>query len=124
MSPNTIVLAKLIGPILLLTGLGIALNKDLIKKMLEDFGKNYGLMFFVGIISMILGMIIVQAHTIWTSVPAIIITIFGWMATVKGALLVTCPQHMMKLTKNMKKFTDFYILIGIIYMGTSVPRKY
>ncbi len=124
MSPNTIVLAKLLGPIFVFAGLGIAVNKKLMKKIVEDFGKNYGMLYFMGMFTMIVGMIMVITHTIWTSIPAGIITVFGWMAAIKGALLMVIPDHLMKLSKKMSKTTDLYVLIGIIWVGLGIYIGY
>ena len=124
MSPNTIVLAKLVGPIMVFAGLGIAINKKLIKELLEDFIKSTGLMFLAGMFAAVIGMLMVTSHTLWNSVPAVILTVLGWMSVLKGALLMISPQHMIQLTKKMKKMTDAYVVIGIIYVGLGLYLGY
>ena len=63
------------------------------------------LMLAHGFITLILGLIIITLHPQWFMGPGVITTVIGWLACVKGAMLLWCPQGMIK-TFPLKMFNN------------------
>jgi uncharacterized protein YjeT (DUF2065 family) len=117
---ETQVLAEIIGPIALIAGLSLHLNKAIYQKLIQEFMKSPALMYLSGFMALVIGLLMVQYHNEWSGgLPVIIITLFGWLAVFKGAGLMMMPDKMKELTNsialNNQKLTYasyFYIVVG------------
>lgn len=96
-------LAKLIGPYIILIGAALALNIRAFLRIEEDFFKNAALLFLTGLITFVSGLAIVLIHNLWAADWRVLITVFGWIALIKGAWLVIMPDTAMKLGKVFVK---------------------
>lgn len=71
----------------------------------------------VGILTLILGIILVMNHNVWVKDWTVVVTILSWWLLVKGFLLVYFPNRIVKPTKNILKQTNYYYLVVIINAG-------
>ena len=100
---TSIFIAKILGPILLIVATGITVNRDLFHKALQDFYQKEALMFYNGILALIVSLMIVVSHNIWVADWNIIITIFGWLGIAKGILLIIFPNIARKIMQFYQK---------------------
>jgi hypothetical protein len=54
-----------------------------------------------GVVALALGLTLVGLHNIWNSPPAIVISLFGWLTTLRGAALLISPQALTELWSRM-----------------------
>jgi hypothetical protein len=101
-------LSKLIAKIASVTYLsasaGAFFGADYYRKIADDFFSNAGLTYVAGFITVVIGFLIVNYHNRWTKNWTILITILGWLALLKGILLIAFPQFVHTLSERM--FTD------------------
>lgn len=112
---HSLLLAKIMGPTLLVLGLGFLVNPDHFRKMIKDFIKSEGLMFMASFCSLILGMIVVSMHNVWTTPWQAIISLLGWMTLVKGIVVALLPKqthHLAKMAKN----SGSYMIASLIWV--------
>ncbi len=102
MDLTTIFFSRMLGPALMIIGLGVLLNRKIYRKVMKDFSKNAALVYLGGVFALFLGLVIVLFHNVWEASLAVIITIYGWGGIVKGAWLIMFP-------KSVAKFTDAYV---------------
>ncbi len=118
MMENSIVLAGVIGPYLIIVGVGLWLNLKTCQNIIKSFEDNAGLIYLAGIITLLLGIIIVNIHNVWELSWALIITLIGWIALLKGAALLICPKKLIKATevfhKNDAVLATHIIIIVVI----------
>ncbi|MCD6109470.1 hypothetical protein J7J83_01805 [bacterium] len=88
----SILVAKLYGAILLAFGLGLLFNSTYYKKTITEMLKDKGYILFGGMFALIIGLLLVMNHNIWEWSWVVIITIVGWIALIKGILLIVYPQ--------------------------------
>ena len=81
---TSIFLAKLIGPVALLMGLVILLDPTRVRTMAREVLQGEAFIFLSGIITLPIGLALVNTHNIWTSDWRVLITLFGWMAVAAG----------------------------------------
>ena len=75
------------------------------------------MMTFGGVMSLVLGLLVVLSHNIWTGWE-IIITIFGWLAIGKGVLYLLLPDFSNDLVKHFNTENIFNIsAFGNIVLG-------
>ena len=89
---TSVFIAKVFGPAYLILAVGMLANRDILRKVMEDFGKNAALVFFIGLFTLFLGMVIVLLHNVWVADWRVLITIFGWGGLIKGIWLTVFPN--------------------------------
>ena len=114
---NSILLAKFIGTYFIVIGVGLVFNLKVYRKVLEDFFKNSALVYVTGLITFIVGLAIVLSHNIWVADWRVIITVSGWMALIKGALLIILPGTLVKITEAYVKNINLLVVPGIIMLA-------
>lgn len=114
----SILLAKFIGPFIIIIGMGLFVNLKVFSKIIEDFSKSPGLIYVIGLGTFIAGLAIVLFHNLWVANWRVIITIFGWVALIKGVWLVILPQTTVKITeeylKNIRLVLMFWAIIVMV----------
>ena len=80
-------------------GVGILVNPGFYKKLFEDFIENAAVMYLGGIMALLVGYLILAFHNTWTGGFSVIITIFGWLAMIKGLVILIRPKIMIALSK-------------------------
>jgi len=85
-------------------------NACALKPILEEMLQSPGLMFVTGVIAMIVGVLIVISHNIWTLDWRVIITLIGWTSLIKGTIRVVIPQYVDIIDKKwMLSNASYYI---------------
>ncbi len=106
----------------LAVGIGILINHDFYKKLLEDFSENAFALYLGGIAALVIGYLIVAFHNTWTKDLSVIITIIGWIALIKGILILIRPKIMIALTKAIVKKEGFLKIeaVAVIIIGLAL----
>ena len=94
---NIRIIARIVGPVMLASSIGMFLNLHTYKGMVEEFAKSQGLCYLGGFTALIMGLVILQFHHQWEAGWPVLITILGWIATLKGALLMLFPGMMLSV---------------------------
>src|ERR1043165_9006448 len=81
---TSIFLAKLIGPVCLVIGLALLIDRAAFRTLANEFLASPALMFLSGVITMPAGLAIVLTHNVWAGDWRILITILGWLALLRG----------------------------------------
>lgn len=103
-------------------GIGMLINPDIYKKLFEDFIDNGTALYFGGIMALVIGYLLVTFHNTWTKDFSVIITVLGWIALLKGILILVRPKAMIALTKaiikkesTLKIMSVFVIIVGLLF---------
>ena len=81
---TSIFLAKLIGPVALLMGLVMLLDPARVRTMAREVMQGEAFIFMSGVITLPIGLALVNAHNVWALDWRVLITLFGWMAVAAG----------------------------------------
>ena len=106
---NSIFLAQILGPYLVIVGIGIFLNPKNCQRVAHEYTQSAALIYFGGIMALFFGLLIILFHNVWTVHWAIIITLLGWIGLIKGACLIIIPER-------VKNF-------ALRYQGSTRPLK-
>lgn len=115
---NSAVLARIIGPILIIVAVGVLLNLRNYRKLLDEFPASTSLLYLGGLMSLVFGILIVQFHNVWKLDWPLIITILGWGGVVKGALIMVFPKAVSRLADPYKKHTG--LVIGWVLVALAI----
>src|SRR5688572_10715214 len=90
---TSIFLARLIGPISLVGGISLFLNRADYKAMAQEFLRSPALIYLSGLLTMTAGLAVVLNHNLWVADWRVLPTIFGWLATLGGAARIALPRQ-------------------------------
>jgi len=105
----------------LATGFGMLLNPHFYEKAINEMIDNEGVLFLGGIMTLIVGFIIVDFKGIggW----AWVITFFGYLTVFKGLFLLLIPEKsadlsrfVIKKTKVLQMVSSAILLFGIVFL--------
>lgn len=121
---TSIYLAKLMGPVIAVAGLGFLVNRPAVIAMAEDFVNSRSMIFMSGIFALIGGLAIVNAHNVWVADWPVIITIFGWLAIVGGIVRMTMPELTRSIASKMMGYTQFLTVKAILLIALGAWLSY
>lgn len=113
---TSILIAKIIGIIYLSFGLGILINTKLYQKLLEQLLIDPSIRILGGFMAIIIGILILEYHNVWEANWTVVISIIGWVALIKGVLLLTFPKFITiakPLFDNEKKLRFLAIFVAV-----------
>ncbi|MFC1454620.1 hypothetical protein ACFLQI_00845 [Candidatus Undinarchaeota archaeon] len=117
----SILFAKIASLMFLSLGVGALFDKNLYKKIMDDTFKNTALTFFLGAATVVLSMLILNYHNIWSSDWTVVITLFGWIGLIKGIVIMAFPKSIKGFgtkvfTSGIAKIIPYTsIIIGLIF---------
>ena len=123
---TSILIAKLIGPVLLVAAIAMLADTKDLQEMAREFLKDRALIYVTGVLAMLGGLAIVNNHNIWIADWPVIITLFGWAMIIGGAVRMALPSAVRSIggaiTKNptmMRVAGAVWALVGafLIYKG-------
>ena len=88
-------LARLWGLYLIIISLSFLFNRKGLEVIITIVS-NRALVILGGFISLLIGIIMVVIHNVWTPDWRIILTLFGWLAIIKGVVYINWPELALK----------------------------
>ena len=112
---TSIFLAKLIGPILAVIGLGLLINRAGYQAVAEEVVKSRVQLWLSGVLALTAGLAIVLSHNEWDLSWEVIITIIGWLAILRGLLRLLIPQQIGDfLTRVLARGPQVLTGVGVV----------
>ncbi|MEP1209289.1 MAG: hypothetical protein ABJM29_05675 [Rhizobiaceae bacterium] len=88
---NSILIAKLMGPVLLVVSVAMLKDPEDLLSMGQEFLKSRALIFITGVLALVCGLAVVNAHNIWSASWPLLITLFGWAMLIGGVIRIALP---------------------------------
>ena len=90
-------IARLMGPVLLVIGIGMVMGMltegDGYSSLLKEFISSRALIFITGVLALVAGVAIVNAHNHWVPDWRVVITVLGWLFILRGIMNFVFPDH-------------------------------
>jgi len=116
---TSILTARILGVIYLSFGVGVLLNWKNYKKVILDLLDTTSYMVLAGMIAVGIGVSILSFHNILTNDWTILITLIGWIGTIKGVLLLLFPTKMIIYRPLLQaEYFRWLILLVTLPLGT------
>lgn len=116
-------LAELLGWYLLILSLVMLIRKDVIKGVLKGVLAQEPLIFILGILTTLLGLMIVITHNLWIMNWPVAITIFGWMTLLGGIMRMSNPAKVARLGTHFIE-SPSYMIFSFINLAFSLFLLY
>ena len=119
-------IARMLGLYIIIVVSIMLLKPGYIKRYIEEFSKNTGVILLAGIFTIFFGLAIILTHNIWAWNWTVIITIVGWIGLIKGIWLLAFPDSVSKLSDfyaKAKLFPTVHLVVALLigiyltYMG-------
>jgi hypothetical protein len=92
----TLHLATAYGVGIVIVALAALTGAARLAAVLADFERSPGLSFIAALFAIVLGLVLVMLHNLWTDPAAVVVTLLGWLVLFKGALILAAPEGLMK----------------------------
>jgi hypothetical protein len=96
---NAILVARLLGPVLLVIGLTVLAQPERIRALAREFLEGEALLFLSGLSTLLAGLAIVNARPGWNGWPAVV-SIFGWLMVLAGVARLAFPDPLKALGRR------------------------
>jgi hypothetical protein len=91
MTPSTFI-ARILGPVLVIVGIGLLLEGDTLRTMADEFLHSAALIYLSGVITLAVGLAILNVHHLWVRDWRVLLTILGWLFLIGGIFRVLAPS--------------------------------
>jgi hypothetical protein len=116
----SVFIARLIGPVMVVAGLAVLLKRRDFAAMAEDFLASRGLMFLGGLLVMLAGLAIVLAHNVWAADWRVVVTLFGWLLVIAGAIRILEPPFLYAGARAVLRHSAMATLTGAIWLALGI----
>jgi hypothetical protein len=119
---RSLFLAKLIGPLFLTIGLGLLVNQNTYWGMINEIIRHPTplgsmLIYLSGLLSMLAGLAMVNAHSVWVRDWRVLITVLGWLMLIGGIVRIALPDIGLKVGSALYTSSTTLPIIAAISLG-------
>ncbi len=119
---QSVFLAKVMGLYLLIVHAAVLLKRKQFAGLAKEFDANPAIVFLSGLFALILGLLIVVSHNVWTADWRAIITVIGWLAVAKGVIRILFPEKLATLAIDSSSLK--WTLAVIVLLGLGICLTY
>jgi hypothetical protein len=109
-------IGRLIGPLFLVMGLGMMAEAETVRALSAEFLSNLSLIYLAGMLALVAGLAIVNAHNLWVADWRVIITILGWLSVIGGVIRLLFPAQVQTLGAGMISNPHAMVVGGVILL--------
>jgi uncharacterized protein YjeT (DUF2065 family) len=106
--------ARVLGPWLAIVPGIIALRAPAMGALASDFFKSDLFVWFAGALLLFGGLLIIAFHQYWSSVAAVMISLFGWILALRGVLLMAAPDLYERAAMSMGAISLVRLIFGAL----------
>ena len=114
---TSILIARLIGPILVVVGLTVLVDPKGLRDMGREFMASRAMIFMSGFLTLLAGLVIVNTHNVWRGGWPVVITLLGWLLVAGGIFRIGFPALVTSLGEAMLARTTLLRVIGVVQVA-------
>ena len=108
----TILVAKILGIYLVVSGLFLIIRGKTIPHLLKDFFDHPATVYLTGIILIFLSSMYLIQYNVWDGTWRALVTLFAWLVMLKGLAYIFVPQALGEA--SIKRFKGLFGVYGLI----------
>ena len=106
--------ARVLGPYLVIVALAALVRASDMATLLAEFEADSVWPWVTGAFVLLSGLIVVALHQNWRGAAAIVVSVLGWLTTVKGLLLLVVPQRYLSFGDSVVNAKGWWLAIMAI----------
>ncbi|KKS03922.1 MAG: hypothetical protein UU58_C0013G0009 [Candidatus Nomurabacteria bacterium GW2011_GWA2_41_25] len=107
----TILVAKILGIYLVVSGLFLILKGKTVPHLLKDFFDHPAIVYLTGVILIFLSSTYLIQYNVWDGTWKTVVTFFVWLVMLKGLAYIFAPQMLNEIA--VKKFRNTFGIYGL-----------
>jgi len=107
-------IARLLGPVLGVIGVSILLNEQIYAAIVIEAVHSPTLIYFSGLLSLPIGIAILNVHRAWTADWRVVVTILGWLFTLGGIMRILLPHLTARLGEATFSSAAAIPIVGVV----------
>jgi hypothetical protein len=119
-SPSTIMIARIAGPYLLISGAAVALRGRDVAMLVEEFARAPSLVFLTGALTLLAGLIMLAVHQRWGTLGETVVSLVGWLVVLRGFMLLATPNLAFRLADDVLGTQQTIAIVGSVFAGLGV----
>lgn len=112
---TTLFLATVMGWYLVIVSLLFIAYYKHITSVISDMMSNQSLFFVLGIMTLILGLLLVASHNVWIMGWPVVITLLSWMVFISAVLRLYCPAIVLKIGPSLTQHPTRIRMLGLVF---------
>lgn len=109
-----LMVTRILAVMYILVGISGLVGEFEFKDFMKNLEKSPALTFFMGVMAVLIGMLILSKHSVWTSDWTVLVTFVGWAAVIKGAIYIMFPKSLLKSSQKMAQYQNGWSLLVLI----------
>jgi hypothetical protein len=111
--PPPVLIARIVGPVLVVIGAGVLLNLPLYVDMVGEAVRMPVLIYLSGLLALTAGVAMLNAYRAWTADWRVIVTIMGWLLVLGGIVRIAVPRLTVALATTIYSGPAAMAVVGI-----------
>ncbi len=109
-------IARLIGPALVVIGVGVLLNGANYAAMITEATHSPIIIYLSGLLSLLPGLAILNVYRTWTADWRVIVTILGWLLAIGGVIRIVLPQFAATLATTLYSASVMLTVFAVVVL--------
>ncbi len=114
--PAPAFIARLIGPIFVVIGIGVLLNHHHYAAMIAHAVHNPTLVYLFGVLALAAGLAVLNAYRAWTADWRVIVTVLGWLMVIGGVVRIVLPRLTVGIATAIYSGSAAIVIVGVIVL--------
>ncbi|HYY27621.1 MAG TPA: hypothetical protein VE860_06745 [Chthoniobacterales bacterium] len=106
--------ARVIGPWLVIVPGIIVLRASDMGALASEFFKSGLFVWFAGALLLFTGLLIIALHQYWSSLAAVLISLFGWILAIRGLVLMAAPKLYERAAASVGAISLVRLIFGVL----------
>ena len=119
----SVFLAKVLGLYLVIVVPAALLNRKHFPRLIKEFSDSLAMVVLSGVVALVLGLLLVVGHNVWTADWRVIITVLGWLTLVKGVVRFAFPHKVARLGTVAASSWWAAVLVPFFIVGVYLTYK-
>ena len=112
---RTRVFSRVLGPFLVIADVTAVARASDMQTLLSQFEANSLWTWVTGAFILLFGLIVVAGHQYWRGAAAIVVSLLGWLITLRGLLLFAFPQTFVSLANDMIGAQAWWVAACVVF---------
>ena len=113
---TSLLIARLMGPVILVAAIPMIASPAALRTMIQEFLESRALVFLSGILALVGGVAIVNAHGHWRADWTALITFFGWAMVAGGVVRMVAPEMTVRMGQAMLVRRGLFRIAGVLWL--------
>ena len=120
----SIFLARVFCLYFLAMGLTLIIRRKKMQEVLTSALGHSSCLFVISLMTLIIGILLVVAHPVFTATWTCVITVLAWLSLLKGLVYVVFPEYIVLTKTKILSYVSMYYISGVVLLALAAFLGY